>query len=286
MKGRCYLLSLEEFWEGADGERYFREALHKVDVTRREKVECMRTEKSRAACLGAGLLLQFAVQAAIRESEGEGHSVSAWTTGKMYTQGDRLIRERMLPQDDISSREKVPFQGKLLSRRQEGTEYGLTVYRVSGLLEQLHEVLDLKMYYSENGKPYLQDYSLYFNLSHSGNYAVCAVSPREVGVDIQEQKQVNLERLAKRFFSEEEQSFLKACANEKEQCKLFYQLWTRKEAYGKLTGEGIAAVIDKNMLLIGGREPSVAGTEDDSPLFWQEWELDGYAITLCQYGIK
>lgn len=263
MKGRCYLLSLEEFWEGADGERYFREALHKVDVTRREKVERIRTEKSRAACLGAGLLLQFAVQAALWEAEGEKKvHICTEPTGNLLLQGD------------------------VWSQKREAAGYELAAYTVSQILKQLNEPMDLKMYYSGNGKPYLQDYPLYFNLSHSGNYAVCAVSPREVGVDIQEYKQVNLERLARRFFSEEEQSMLKACANGKEQCRLFYQLWTRKEAYGKLTGEGIAAVIDKNVLQINEGEPSVAGIEDDSPLFLKEWELDGYAITLCQYGIK
>ena len=252
MKGRCYLLSLKEFWEGADRERYFKEALHKVDGTRREKARRMQTEKSKAACLGAGLLLQFAVQAALLETEGE---------------------------DILRQRDMLPWE-------QEAARYGLTVYTISQILGQLGETLDLKVYCNGNGKPYLQDYPLYFNLSHSGNYVVCAVSAREVGVDIQEYKKTDVERLARRFFSEEEQGILMACTNEKEQCKLFFRLWTRKEAYGKLTGEGIAAVIDKNMLRVKNGEPSVTGSGDDTPLFWQEWELDGYAITLCQYGIK
>lgn len=255
MKGQCYLLSLEEFLEGAERERYFWEAFNKVDGTRREKAQRMQSEKSRAACMGAGLLLQFAVQAALREAEREEPCVSIETAGDMLSQG------------------------------REAAGYELAVYTVSQVLEQINETLELKMYYSGNGKPYLQDYPLYFNLSHSGNYVVCAVSPREVGVDIQEYRQVDMERLARRFFSEEEQSILTACANEKEQCKLFYQLWTRKEAYGKLTGEGIASVINKNMPRIKEGEPSVVGIGDDTPLFWQEWELDGHAITLCQYGI-
>lgn len=262
MKGRCYLLSLEEFWENTDGERYFREALHKVDVARREKARRMRTEKSRAACVGAGLLLQFAVQAALREAEGGDVCISTEASGNMQ------------------------FQEDMLSRGREATEYELAVYTVSQVLKQLNVSLDFKVYYKGNGKPYLQDYPLYFNLSHSGNYVVCAISTREVGVDIQEYKKADVERLARRFFSKEEQSFLKACAHEKEQNELFYHLWTRKEAYGKLTGEGIAAAIDKNVLPLIKGKSTVAVAEDDTQLFWQEWELDGYAITLCQYGIK
>lgn len=255
------MLSLEEFWESADGERYFREALNKVDGTRREKVERMRTEKSRAACLGAGLLLQFAVQAALREAEREEKTcISTEPAGDMLSQGDTLSQER------------------------EAAGYELAVYTVSQVLKQLNGPLELKMYYRGNGKPYLQDDPVYFNLSHSGNYAVCAVSSREVGVDIQEYKQADMERLARRFFSEEEQNALKACTNGEEQYKLFYRLWTRKEAYGKLTGEGIAAVIEKSVLF-KEEQPSVAGAGDDTQLFWREWELDGYSIALCQYGI-
>lgn len=260
MKGRCYLLSLEKFWESTDGERYFREALQKVDVTRREKVKHMRTEKSKASCVGAGLLLQFAVQEALKETEGDDVRISTEAVGDMQ------------------------FLGDMLSRKRVEAGYQLDVYTVPQVLKQLNGPLDLKMYYKGNGKPYLQDYPLYFNLSHSGNYVVCAVSTQEVGVDIQEYKKADVKRLARRFFSGEEQSILMACANEKEQNELFYQLWTRKEAYGKLTGEGIAAVIDKSVLPLKKSKSAVA--EDDTQLFWQEWELDGYAITLCQYGIK
>ena len=254
MKGRCYLLSLEEFLEGADRERYFREAFEKVDRIRREKVERMQTEKSKAASLGAGLLIQFAVQAALQETEREGTRIN------------------------------IEAARDVLSQGREAAEYELAVYTVSQVLEQLNETLDLKIYYGGNGKPYLQDYSVYFNLSHSGNYVICAVSPREVGVDIQEYKKVDMERLARRFFSEEEQTILEGRMDGQEKRKLFYQLWTRKEAYGKLTGKGIAAVIDKCVLPFKEGEHTVAGDEDNKKLFWQEWKLDGYAITLCQDG--
>ena len=40
--------------------------------------------------------------------------------------------------------------------------------------------------YTEHGKPYLSDYSdVHFNISHSGEYVVCSVSDKPVGVDIQ-----------------------------------------------------------------------------------------------------
>lgn len=237
MGGRCYLLSLEEFFEGADAEKHIREAFDKVDGVRRKKAECMRTKEPRAACLGAGLLLQLAVQEAL-----EG------------------IRE--------------------------GYHYRLSMYKVSQVLGLLGQPLDLEMYYGEKGKPFLKDYPFYFNLSHSGSYVVCACSGQEVGVDIQQYKRTDIVRLAERFFSVKEKKALKACHDRKELEQLFYQLWTRKEAYGKLTGEGIAAVIDRSVMpVIEGKQP-MAEAGDEPPLFWQEWTLEGYKIALCQYGDK
>ena len=56
----------------------------------------------------------------------------------------------------------------------------------------------------ENGKPYIEGNPVYFNLSHSGNMAMCVISDTRVGCDIElMKKQPNL-RVAKRFFSKEE----------------------------------------------------------------------------------
>lgn len=275
MGGQCYLLSLEKFFEGAGVEAYFREAFDKVDEVRRKRAERMRTKEPRAACLGAGLLLQLAVQEALEETR----------DGKICT------RTKADQDMELPGREEYPYQ--------------LSVYTVPGILGLLGQPLDLEMYYGEKGKPYLRDYPFYFNLSHSGNYVVCALSRQEVGVDIQQYRRTDIDRLADRFFSAEEKDTLKACHDRREREQLFYQLWTRKEAYGKLTGQGIAAVIDKSvlpaveggLLAVEGAESAMerekpaigekqlsADAEDAPPLFWQEWTLEGYGIALCQYG--
>lgn len=89
----------------------------------------------------------------------------------------------------------------------------------------------------ERGKPYLENASVSFNVSHSGNWILIAIAEgREIGVDIE---QINpkrpLERLADRFYHEEEKAELKA----RPSTKTFFEIWTRKEAYLKLEGGGI-----------------------------------------------
>lgn len=89
----------------------------------------------------------------------------------------------------------------------------------------------------ENGKPYLEGNPVYFNLSHSGDMAMCVISDTRVGCDIElMKKQPNL-RVAQRFFSEEEYKSIKEKGD-------FYKIWTLKESFVKLSGEGIKGIAD------------------------------------------
>ncbi len=89
----------------------------------------------------------------------------------------------------------------------------------------------------EHGKPYLlgrPDFQ--FNLSHSGLWAVCAVAPVPVGVDIQQERPVSV-KLSRKFTAAEQQS-LQGLASPAELRRIF-DLWTMKEAYTKCIGLGL-----------------------------------------------
>lgn len=92
----------------------------------------------------------------------------------------------------------------------------------------------------ENGKPFFPDSDICFSLSHSGVYAVCAVSDCEVGVDI-EAPRANSLKLAKRFFTQSESEAISSCdVPDKEFCRY----WVRKEAYIKAIGKGLACPLN------------------------------------------
>jgi 4'-phosphopantetheinyl transferase len=85
--------------------------------------------------------------------------------------------------------------------------------------------------------------SVEFNLSHSEDIALIAVARGQpVGVDVQHwSESVEHLRLADRFFSPHERDALRALTHEAEQVAgAFFAAWTRKEAYVKATGYGIA----------------------------------------------
>jgi len=104
--------------------------------------------------------------------------------------------------------------------------------------------------HSDRGKPYLTDdcnpLNLQFNLSHSENRAIVGIShDRPIGVDLEKIRPMeNAEQLAKRFFCASEYALLTQAIPE-ERDKLFFQLWTAKEAYLKATGEGISGGLNQ-----------------------------------------
>lgn len=85
------------------------------------------------------------------------------------------------------------------------------------------------------GKPVLADAAgLWFSLSHSGRYILCAVSGRPVGADVQEIRPVRA-GMARRFHPAERE-WLESLPEEERNAALF-RLWTRKEAWVKAVSE-------------------------------------------------
>ena len=107
------------------------------------------------------------------------------------------------------------------------------------------------------GKPALRDFSdLHFNLSHAGDWAICAVSRASpLGIDIEQARPLpEFRDLAARFFSSAEQRTLAALPISK-QMRAFFEIWTKKEAYIKATGRGLAQSLQEFSVPLGTDGP-------------------------------
>lgn len=98
---------------------------------------------------------------------------------------------------------------------------------------------DYSLEKGKHGKPCLGGTAIpaFFNLSHSGDYIVCAISEREVGVDIEKIGNARL-AVAKRFFHPEE---IRKLDGEPIECRddLFFTYWSVKESFLKYIGTGL-----------------------------------------------
>lgn len=89
----------------------------------------------------------------------------------------------------------------------------------------------------KNGKPYAKDLDIHFSLSHSGTLAVCAISDKPVGVDAEREKDVD-PNVAKRLFVGQELEYV--FKTEENVSKRIIEVWTKKEAYVKMLGQGVS----------------------------------------------
>lgn len=148
--------------------------------------------------------------------------------------------------------------------------------------------------YNEQGKPFLDSPTpqapFSFNLSHSGNVALCAIAGFEtVGVDVEAVRESrDLMPIARRFFSEAEQEALRALPAE-QQCAAFYQCWSSKEALLKAWGTGLATPLDRFTVRVSPGGAAVLSI--DIPAWTRDpWHLypvtvpEGYAAALALPG--
>jgi len=122
--------------------------------------------------------------------------------------------------------------------------------------------------YGERGKPYVADPAgdLELNLSNSDEMALVGfVRGVEIGVDIEFLKPMpDCEQISERFFSASERDVLRALpADRKEEA--FFNCWTRKEAYLKAVGTGLAVPLDSfDVTLAPGEPPRMLTLEGDA----------------------
>lgn len=136
--------------------------------------------------------------------------------------------------------------------------------------------------YIKNGKPCIRGKeNIFFNLSHSGERVMCAVSSYEVGCDVEKIKPANL-KIAERFFFENEYKAIAELSTEKEQQNMFFRLWTLKESFMKATGLGMKLPLDSFSIDISKNGITVDQSVDENSYYFKEYDLEaGYKYSVC-----
>jgi 4'-phosphopantetheinyl transferase len=130
---------------------------------------------------------------------------------------------------------------------------------------------EVRFEYGQHGKPSVD--GLHFNVAHTNGLGLVAVSTSsEVGVDVEAVRWLqDFDELVARFFCPREAQVFARLPNDLKPAA-FFNLWTRKEALLKATGEGIAYSLNRvDVTFLPGEPPCVLSTpEEDS---WQGWTL-------------
>lgn len=102
---------------------------------------------------------------------------------------------------------------------------------------------DAELAYTANGKPFLKHFDGSISITHTKTHVFCAISDEcgEIGLDAEDFGRIapdKLDALAARWFTSAEKDAFHRELNE----EAFLQIWTKKEAFVKLTGDGMRAL--------------------------------------------
>lgn len=187
----------------------------------------------------------------------------------------KLPDPRVLPKvmESLSSQRKkrIAYCGQESARRQR-LGAGLLLQQVF----RMHGIESDVLQFEDGGKPIVDGLS--FNLSHSGNLVLCAVGSQDVGCDVEKLREAP-KKVGSRFFTEQEQDYLNTLDDE-EYDRAFFQIWTMKESYVKMTGEGLRVPL--SMLETDRGTPlGMIRNGEREVCHYKEYDIPGYQVVVC-----
>ncbi len=98
----------------------------------------------------------------------------------------------------------------------------------------------------KNGKPYAND--CFIGVTHTEDFILVAVADFDFGIDCENLNRLvsNKEKIADRYFTENEREYIK------DDNARFLEVWVKKEAYTKYTGEGLSGMDKVDVLSLSG----------------------------------
>ncbi len=142
------------------------------------------------------------------------------------------LNDELINELDEKRKQKVLKTNELRKKQELVGAYLLL--KESLYLDYQYDLNNDDLIYNENGKPYLKKENIYFSLSHSNGIVALVINKEEIGLDIEEIKDID-KKVINNVLNEEELAYYRKL-NEKDKLKYFYEIWCSKEAYIKKKG--------------------------------------------------
>ena len=149
---------------------------------------------------------------------------------------------------------------------------------------------DLQLDIDTRGKPFLNSNNplcLSFNLSHSGNRLVVAVSKNhDLGVDLENiKREREILKIAQRYFSLSEIRGLKHLSKAL-QITRFYELWTLKESVVKACGYGLSGRLSEIVFSFPASNKLKMHSAPGNLNHWQSWQIKESENHMLALSVK
>jgi len=140
------------------------------------------------------------------------------------------------------------------------------------LLSSILKIDEAQIKYNNFGKPYIENSTTFFNISHSKDYVVLAVNSSPVGIDIEFMNKNHLD-ISKKVFTNEELKWM-----DEDEINRFYQLWTIKESILKAVGKGISVPLKSFSVLNSIKNGYI--NIDEYRIYSKSEKVDNYTISV------
>ncbi|NLI54681.1 MAG: 4'-phosphopantetheinyl transferase superfamily protein [Clostridiales bacterium] len=130
--------------------------------------------------------------------------------------------------------------------------------------------------HGRRGKPHLPDRTP-FNITHAGDYAVLALSTQSVGVDLEQIRPIDWQKIANRFFHPEERRYLAGSASPQAD---FFRIWTLKESFLKAEGLGFS-ISPASFGVLPEGDTGARMTCETAYRFTRFPAFEGYCLSVC-----
>lgn len=198
---------------------------------------------------------------------------------------EHILTSKLFDILPIERKEKVSRIVPIKGKRESIGAFVLLMHGLAneGIIKDIYDVTGferLGLTKTEKGKPFFDNFpEICFSLSHTDDMAACALAHYDIGLDIQCHNKSNYRNIYSRFFSEEEISFLDGIIEEDERKKLFFDLWSYKESFVKMTGEGLSCSLDSFTIELN-KIPVQIGKISDNDLYYKFGGTKFYPLNL------
>ena len=148
---------------------------------------------------------------------------------------------------------------------------------LKSILEEKYNIQYKNVIFNVNkyGKPYMDNNNIYFNISHSLDYVICATSNKEIGIDIEKIRPVNI-NVVKQFATENEIKYI--LKNSNHTYKHLFEIYTLKEAYFKMKGTNLNSLKSVEFIINNNQ----IKCSDSNIIVTLKKDIKNYVIAICE----
>lgn len=266
-------------------EDYSDMAYAKLTNYRKKKTDKLHVELARLTSITAGLLLNYATKDYLNAGSDEDFGIDSSSAADSATVAAAALEVNSASVAAAAFEAANAFKasvglGAISQANTAFLESSITEISSDELFDAYDPAYDFEIEELGQGKPVFKERTdLYFNISHTANIVVVVMARKPIGIDIDGNRNFS-DRMIDKFYSKKEAQWV--YGNELRKSDRFFNIWTMKEAFSKMRGDGIARTILNVEFLHDTDQVECIFNGEKQDVLIEELEYYGYKIAVIR----